>query len=164
MEHADNEPPFPLSERVEAGPLAELSLTSGKQSVFVNHAFSRLEMRFEGGEGVPPIGIVSGLEWPQLGARYVVVQEPLMREDPHRGWAPVGGVHSDALLVGPSEAGQLTFPACVGAEEGVLICAYATFLSLTACGSTVAVVRLGVGDLLTAAEASCRRQEGLLAA
>lgn len=164
MEHADNRPPFPPSERVEAGPLAELELTSRKQSVFVNHAFSRLELCFEGGEDLPTIGIVSGLEWPQLGARYVVVQEPLIREDPHGGWAPVGGVHSGALLVGPSEASQLAFPACVGAEDGVLVCAYATFLSLTACGSTVATVRVAVGDLLTAAEASWRQQEGALAA
>lgn len=164
MEHAENQPPFPSSERVEAGPLVDLELTSRKPSVFVNHAFSRLELRLEGDEGVAPIGIVSGLEWPQLAARYVVVQEPLLREDPHRGWAPVGGVHSDALLVGPSEACQLMFPTSVRGDEGVLICAYETFLSLTACGNTVATVRVGVGDLLTAAEVSARQQDDALAA
>jgi hypothetical protein len=164
MGHAADRPPFPASELVESGPLAELELTSRKPSVFVDHAFSRLDLRFQGSEHVPPIGIVSGFEWLQLGARYVAVQEPLLLKDPHRGWAPVGGVHSAALLIGPSEAGQLEFPPSVGAEEGVLLCAYPTFLSLTACGGTVATVQVGVEDLLTAPEASARRRESALAA
>lgn len=164
MEHAPDPPPFPASELVESGPLAEVELTSRRPPVFVDHAFSRLQLRFQGHEHVPPIGIVSGLEWLQLGARYVAVQEPLMLKDPRRGWAPVGGIHTGALLLGPSEAGQLEFPPDVGAEDGVLLCAYPTFLSLTACGDTVATVQVGVEDLLTAPEASARRRQDALAA
>lgn len=159
MDRAEPTPPFPPSERVDAGPLVELELAGDQRSVFVSHSFSRLYLELEEGPGASPIEIVSGLDWPQLRARYVVVQEDVIRKDPRRGWVPVGGVYPDCLLIGPAEAGQLEFSAAVGRDDGVLIGADETFLSLTGCGSTVATARVGVADLLTPVEASSRRRE-----
>jgi hypothetical protein len=160
MDHADQQAPFPPSEQVDSGPLAEIQLTRQQQPLCVDHSFSRLVVHQDEGPGASPIEIVSGLDWPQLHARYVIVQEEVVRRDPRRGWAPVGGVYPDHLLIGPSDASQLDFSAAVGKDDGVLVGAYETFLSLTACGSTAAIVRVGVADLLTVAEASSRRLEG----
>lgn len=156
---ADSIPP---SERLDSGPVAEIELTRHRPPAFVDHSFGHLELDGIGGADTPPIEIVSGLEWPQLHARYVVVQEATLREEPQRGWAPVGGVYSDRLLVGPSDTSPFDFGSADGTGDGVLVWACDTFLSLTACGDTVAIVRVGIADLLTAAEASVRSRQSAL--
>ncbi len=156
MDPAEERACFPASEQID-GPIARVELSPGGQPVFVSHSFSSLELRL--GDGLAPaFEVVSGLEWPQVRARYVVTQPTVLREDPHRGWAPVGGVHPGTLFLGPGREGGFSF-ASTEAGDWLMVRSYETFLSFTPCGARRAVLRTPVEDLLTAAEASSRSRE-----
>lgn len=154
---------FPAHERLDVGPTAEVELSRGHRTVFVDHVFSRLELRLGGDPAIPPLEIVSGLEWPQLRARYVVTQPAVLASDPHHGWVPVGGIYPDSVLIGAGEVGQFSFAPTLGRDDHLLVCGYETFLSLTAGGDMGGTLRVAVGDLLTAVEAAARPRPQLAA-
>lgn len=51
-----------------------------------------VELRFSG-EPHPPCFLMRADCCPQLRAAYVVIQPDVVREDPTRGWVPLGGSH-----------------------------------------------------------------------
>lgn len=155
MDFTENQASIPAPEHVD-GPIAELALTPRGQPLFIDHAFSELEVRLE--DPSPPLQVVSGLEWPQARARYVIVQPAVLRKDPRTGWCPVGGAHPDTLYIGPGGSGRFTFASTI-TDDWLMVRAYETFLSLTACGSVEATIHVPVRDLLAAVEASARYEQ-----
>lgn len=164
MKFAEDPRFIPPAERLDdAGPLAEVELSSGRPPVFVDHSFAHLEIRLGDNSTEKRLEVVSGLEWPQVQARFIVVQPEVLAEDPRHGWVPVGGIYPDSVLIGPGEVGQFSLPTAVGYNDHLLACGYETFLSLTAGGSMRGTLRVAVGDLLTAVEAAARPRTQLAA-
>jgi hypothetical protein len=146
---------FPPEERVVSrGPIIDLELTRSSPPLFVDHCFSQLDLRLGSGSAEIGVEIVSGLDWPQLDARYVVVEPKAVEEDPRRGWLPLGGVYADRLVLGPETAGALLGATRTAPEVAqVLLSAYETYISITACSTDPIGVRISIGDMLSAAGA-----------
>ena len=136
------------------GPIIDLELTRSSPPLFVDHCFSQLELRLGNDSAEVVIEIASALDWPQLDARYVIVERRALEEDPRRGWLPLGGAYIDKLVLGPETTSTLLGATRTAPESAqAMLRAYETYLSITACSTDPLGVQVSVGDILSAAAA-----------
>lgn len=128
----------------------ELELSSDRPPLFLDGAGLRAEVRLEPGR--EPLEIVGAADWPQLNARFVVIRPDLLARDPRQGWRPCGGMYPSQLTVGRRTGESLPFEEVPAGEARLLILAYDTYLTLTACGERV-LVTVDADSLISAAEA-----------
>lgn len=137
-----------MSEQSHQGPPADelidendgvIALYGDGPPLFVDHAFVQLKLALFA-EPIGAFEIVSGLDWPGLNARFVLVQPDVVATEPRRGWIGLGGAHATRLALGRRDSLQFDFGADAPIEPQLLLCAEPTFLSLTACrGATIRI-------------------------
>jgi hypothetical protein len=146
---------YPPEERlVGQGPIVDLTLTCHSPPLFVDHCFSHLALQLGSDSSRVVVELASALDWPQLDARYVLVERQALAQDPRRGWLPLGGTYADKLVLGPETVNNLLAGTTTPPESAqVMLCAYETYLSITGCGAEPVEIRVSIGDMLTAEEA-----------
>jgi hypothetical protein len=143
---------FPPGERLEPVELARIELSGHGPPIFVDHSFECLRVELGADGETPSLEIVSGIEWPQLHARFVVTQPAVLAEDPRRGWAPVGGIYPPKLVLGARSTPQFAFSELLRSEVQLLVRDHETYLSLVACPSASAGVLVARRDVLAASQ------------
>ncbi len=125
-----------------SGRLTPVRLSGDGPPLFVDHVFDSLRFRLGTDGAVPEFEVVSGLDWPQVHSRYVLLQPEVVCRDPRAGWVPLGGIYPESVLIGPRETPEFAFPQTIEQGPQLLLCAYDTYLSITACPGTVASARI----------------------
>ena len=91
------------------------------QAISIERDFpGAIEVHFQDSATTPPLFLTNAKEFPQLGAEYLLSQPDVMRADPRRGWAPIGGRHESTVVVGYYETPQFKLgPEVEGEQVGI---------------------------------------------
>lgn len=81
-----------------------------------------VELRLGWDERTPPIYLIPGKRCPQLGADYLVVQPSVVRENPSRGWLPVGGRFGSDVQLGRDWSPELELGQDVDYMAAAVVC------------------------------------------
>jgi hypothetical protein len=152
--------PFFDPKRVESDDLKiELEIVSKRPPLFISHVFSSLGIKVDNDPPIPDFEIVSGFEWPQVEARYIVTQPDALTKGPSQGWAPVGGIYPEDIAISPSNHPQFMYSSEFLPDDLLFIVrSHDTFLSLIAGDDHRLSVRVPLESVLTKAEARARFQ------